>query len=96
MNAKHTATPWKVTEFDNGKMSIEDANGECPLVQKNAAHIVRCVNSHDALLAALAAIAEGDVMRKQGLQPGEYMAGDVIVEYQAIARAALKQARGEA
>ena len=63
--AKHTPTPWKVEEekISVGKgrlISIKGANGfslavvgveDYPLMEQDAAFIVRAVNSHDELLA---------------------------------------------
>lgn len=64
--AKHTPTPWKVEEekISVGKgrlISIKGANGfslavvgveDYPLMEQDAALIVRAVNVHDELLAA--------------------------------------------
>ena len=67
---KHTPTPWAVS--DDGGPCIETEGGgrtvailgEDPQMTEgehkaNAAHIVRCVNTHAALLAALKRIAVG-------------------------------------
>lgn len=61
MSTKHTQTPWKVTQ-DNGIVAADGQSVACvsshirrdwDVKKANAAHIVRCVNSHDDLLAAL-------------------------------------------
>ena len=59
--SKHTATPWSVDPENARKVIgadgsfVADCNGladeDCDAA--NAAHIVRCVNSHDALVSAL-------------------------------------------
>jgi hypothetical protein len=57
---KHTPTPWKVMRRDSG-WDIKAGSREVAVVfsrgddvqQANAAHIVRCVNSHEALVQAL-------------------------------------------
>ena len=51
----------------------------------DAHFIVRACNAHDELVAALQEIEEGCVMSRKGL----YTLGDVLIEYQRIARAAL-------
>lgn len=68
MNAKqttHTPTPWKISTRDpstivSGKRWVATSSRNGVLVDDmmyNAAHIVRCVNSHDALLAACKELA---------------------------------------
>ena len=61
METKHTPTPWIHLEGGDGHFSITGDGKEVaftppdyPFVhaRANAAHIVRCVNSHDDLLAA--------------------------------------------
>lgn len=66
--AKHTPTPWKVSEgLDDTSVTIRQDNGEFhrPVAEiwyngddpsANAAFIVRAVNSHADMLAALKAI----------------------------------------
>jgi len=79
MSTKHTPTPWKL-EKSRFHFHIDDANGtriadirfcqrpDGSTTEIEAAHIVRCVNSHEALLAALKAlIAES---------PNQTVAGD--------------------
>lgn len=63
MKTAHTPTPWSVKECD--KTAIIDVNGNVILDtafsdfhledddKPNAAHIVKCVNLHDELVAAL-------------------------------------------
>lgn len=55
----------------------------------NAAHIVRCVNAHEALVRALTAIVES------GWVDPEVSGGKVGYQLHASARAALALARGE-
>ena len=88
---EHTPTPWKVgasskvkifrsddltmvCECDHSQITFEES-------ESNADHIVRCVNSHDALVAALDKISNS---RKAE-----------AYELIAIADKALKQAKGE-
>lgn len=64
MNA-HTPTPWQITGVDGyARRFVSDSKGNqvafCAPIQPtierglaDAAHIVRCVNSHDALVEAL-------------------------------------------
>lgn len=55
-NAKHTPGPWQINSIDGGHISkINDNNGEwiATVDVSNAAHIVRCVNAHADLVAAL-------------------------------------------
>jgi len=55
MTRTHTPTPWRIR--DCGNTEIIGANGRTvetlPGASYNAAHIVRCVNAHDELVAAL-------------------------------------------
>lgn len=69
MSAKHTPGPWAVSFDQPFEMSIRGPDGQkiqgisvhlddCahdynPPVEANAAHIVRCVNMHDEMLAYL-------------------------------------------
>jgi len=65
-----------------------------PIAEADAAHIVRCVNSHDALVAALDALslaAYGAVNA-----PGVAKYQDAFESAQVQARAALAAAKGEA
>ena len=54
----------------------------------DAAHIVRCVNAHDQLVAALRVICEGNVM----CNTPQYTHADTVHAYQQIAKAALAAA----
>jgi hypothetical protein len=69
--SKHTPTPWKRAgrQPDNHGVNIVDyrgflvaqaraAGGGWSDAKSNAAHIVRCVNAHDELVAALRSLAE--------------------------------------
>ena len=80
---KHTETPWKlghnhndIFDVDNhviGTTYIREVLGEC---QANAAHIVRCVNAHDALVAALQAVIEDlEYLEKDGWMSGSVHGG---------------------
>ncbi len=56
MSAAHTPTPWKVVE-QNQVIHAEGDNchlmvADC-FTRGNAAHIVKCVNAHDELVAAV-------------------------------------------
>jgi hypothetical protein len=64
-NAKHTPTPWKIgTDSEGHQPMVYSERGHeiliCSLysrsvaeAQANAAHIVKCVNGHEALVEAL-------------------------------------------
>ena len=68
MTTNHTPGPWTVSEGATGERTVIWAkgaylariDGNCGQSQAdreaNAAHIVRCVNAHDELVAALEAI----------------------------------------
>jgi hypothetical protein len=70
----HTPTPWK--QLNKGMVATSDESAVVGTFHNanggpdNAAHIVRCVNAHDELVAALASIenwathaAEGTLLR---------------------------------
>jgi hypothetical protein len=87
---EHTPTPWMV---EATARAFYIAAGESELVgsttiddtgKANAEHIVRCVNLHDELVAALTGILESYVPRRDSDDP------DVMA-----AQAALAKARGE-
>lgn len=90
---KHTDTPWQL--FDSSSVIAVDQHRAIAICSNvggiddqqskaNAAHIVRCVNSHDELVKALELIAnqsrDGDIPQQ-------------VVRMQRIARAALAKAR---
>lgn len=66
----HTPTPWKINKQDTGMndsgtiegggiIIVPDVYGESKeRADGNAAHIVRCVNNHDALLQALKTVID--------------------------------------
>lgn len=93
--AQHTPTPWQL--FDTDSRYILDANrctvAECGGADNsehaitNAAHIVACVNSHDALVAACERI------NTWLMAPATDRA--TIEEMQQVVRAALALAKGE-
>ena len=79
--SKHTPTPWKVNRLADGHIDI-DGIGQNALAhlqtnqEANAAHIVKCVNAHDALREALERLKaeycayrydKGDLPRTVGL-----------------------------
>ena len=62
---KHTPTPWRVIK--NGRIvwhkggdigEIVVRSGNYDEAQANAEHIVKCVNSHDALIEALKGLVD--------------------------------------
>jgi len=58
-----TPTPWQVEEYRNGNLIVIGTNTKevayTPRKStEDAAHIVRCVNAHDTLVAALEALHE--------------------------------------
>lgn len=68
MSTKHTATPWSAHGIyiaGDGTMVAKASYGEDMLpdfevAKANAALIVQCVNSHDALVAVLQEVIESD------------------------------------
>lgn len=61
MTEKHTPTPWRVLRGVNTGNCVQDANGDRVAVffgfseaRRNVEHTVKCVNSHEKLVAALA------------------------------------------
>jgi hypothetical protein len=101
MSVKHSPTPWRLRKstFRSGEVefSIEGTDcetlcifdvGERPIDAINAAHIVRCVNSHDALVGALRSVIEYlDAYGTFDTDDGAF--------YLNNARAALRAAMGE-
>ena len=107
---KHTKTPWHIAAHSDGAFNscIRDNKGwsvayitGCkagtdPRGDANAEMIVRAVNSHEALMAALETIA--GVWDEH---PGDVIAADDILNphmmsIQVVVRAALAAGRGEA
>ena len=91
----HTKGPWKTTNGTNC-IYVENQTGQTiarvlDTAQGviDAAHIVRCVNAHDAMVAALRAVIDWE----DGLTSGKSDRHDMMI-YQA--RAALKLAEGGA
>lgn len=91
----HTPTPWRIG--DAGRTVFGPPNGNpspetvAHTSRANAAHIVRCVNGHDALVAALR-----DLTRYvDAYEYGRKWAGRPHAEMDA-ARAALAAAKGAA
>jgi hypothetical protein len=98
----HTPTPWRVSNGTTGRyrsptttIAVDHASGVEQTVatmagisasKADAAHIVRCVNSHDALVAALRALLDENTGGSHGL-PAYH--ADVIA-----ARAALAKVEG--
>lgn len=82
--SKHTPAPWRVEKFymkdpivitsHNGDICLSSQSDDMDDVA-NAEHIVRCVNSHDALVEAL----------KDAMEQLEFMdGGDIRGIYQAL------------
>jgi hypothetical protein len=94
--AEHTPTPWHVGPYY--KEDIESGSGRVgqmfplnsPRGAANAAHAVHCVNAHDALVAALRAIAEANPRAWE-----EDMRDQFQPWAQNIARAAIAKAEGK-
>jgi hypothetical protein len=96
---EHTKTPWHIGIFSELRISGADGIGIAQLSEisprrdynesvANAAHIVRCVNAHDALVAALEqCLPYVDLYRRMALGEGNVAALN--------SRAALKLARCE-
>ena len=63
MKQSHTPTPWVIGVKQNFEVRSQDLNGAGDYVgemysHSDAAHIVRCVNVHDKLVAALQNIVQ--------------------------------------
>ena len=73
MNTNHTPTPWTFVVHSNGMHSIVQDDSGYPVAianmgnvgkidkeraRPNAAHIVKCVNAHEELVAALIQLRE--------------------------------------
>jgi hypothetical protein len=95
---KHTPTPWhigsKVPNFIYARDGLDiiaqcDSANESTRAEENAnaAHIVRCVNAHDALVAAL------DNLLNVDRSDPDFC--ETVERYERQARAALKLAKGE-
>jgi len=99
-NTQHTPTPWAIDETMGGKTKLWGADGTpiCTVsrTRKNglgdAALIVRAVNSHAALVAALQRAA--DAISSIVQQAGDAHNNDALDYALSEARAALAQARG--
>jgi hypothetical protein len=98
---KHTPTPWhvgsKVPNYIYARDGLDiiaqcDSANESTRAEENAnaAHIVRCVNAHDALIAAL----EGAIIAMERMNDASDEGGLLGHEYDACC-AALKLAKGE-
>lgn len=99
---KHHPTPWKLTEnlaevldANNGIVfySADLENEEASMQDHiNSEYIVKCVNSHDALVKALSAFMEFDMgCDTELLHGGDQRMQEAIV----MAKQALKAAGGE-
>lgn len=94
----HSPTPWRrdssigIIYDPSGNMALQYLEEpEHPITEANATHIVRCVNLHDELVAALKALViEGECVRC-GKAPGADFA-----RYLAEARAIVAKAKGGA
>ena len=88
---KHTPAPWHLRggysifggDREIGIVWKGDTIEEKPLDEANASHIMRCVNSHDALVAALE-----HVLFVHSVNPGR-------PEWLDVVDSAIKLARGE-
>ena len=92
MNQQHTPTPWKVTGryLHSGDGSETIAVMSFPKLAANAAHIVKCVNSYDALVKALVKVQEE---AESGFGSEDSRSWSVAIEEIAtVARAALSAA----
>ena len=95
MTTKHTKTPWKICSRNARNIRTTTTAGNliatCCLAgglpAANAAHIVRCVNSHEALVEALENLTEYSV--PGALSTKQYQ------EFLVDAHAALALAKGE-
>lgn len=95
MTTKHTPPPWQINPFNSSQICDRDVSGRgCMTLasmrggtkverQANAAVIVRAVNAHDDLVAALQAIASDENIMS------------TTTWARTIARAALAKAKGE-
>lgn len=100
MSAKHSPLPWKCTReciIDNANAPVAECDALAlsqRMDEANAAFIVRAVNAHDELIAALERIAAfDDVMASNHLaQTGSYAQFDEPASVE-IARAALAKAK---
>lgn len=102
----HTKTPWRTTkepaqnELEKGELHYPIFWNDCGCAAhvfrpEDAEHIVRCVNSHDGLVAALRATREA--MITLAALAGRQMNGGVpFAELDTQARAALAAANREA
>jgi hypothetical protein len=95
MSTTHTPIPWYATGKHVQSAAINEDNYVCEAegnseeqANANAALIVRAVNSHDELLAALT-----DLLEFARNAVPEYQA-DNMAHYEAIARAAIAAAEG--
>jgi hypothetical protein len=81
MNAQHTPTPWMVEEDGEGVQTISRGGGRDGDIVTNiryadsrgkadAAHIVKCVNAHDALLEAVRICLRAEKERRAKLKDG--------------------------
>lgn len=89
VESKHTETPWNVHATYRDEVWAEDTH-ICEVHEKgDAAHIVRCVNAHDDMLAALEKVTD-----KKYADWDEWPSW-LIEEIMEIARAALAKAKRE-
>lgn len=71
MKKEHTPTPWKVYQYGGVQIGQEDTGeavcsmwGDKKEGEANAAHIVKCVNMHDELVAVMSDIH--DFLKRSG------------------------------
>jgi hypothetical protein len=100
---QHTPTPWCYAP-DSKHIRIHGGGMDHPIAwtprlfdgaldQANAAHIVRCVNSHDVLLAALRELVEHAERVTESHARLENERGSQVATLTANVRKSLKQAR---
>lgn len=84
---KHTPTPWKLETFDNGDDAIVSIPANeiilwtysnkkyCrPMCERDAQHIVKCVNSHDILVnVAKAFVSTLEILEEIGHKSDQQM-----------------------
>ena len=108
MKTTHTPGPWNVVANDVFSLDNDALICECfsgirskPLLSQavtsaQADANARLIAAAPELLAALEAISEGDVMSKKYGPAHMFGHAEVVHEYQAIARAAIAKAKGQA
>lgn len=101
--AGHTATPWIANELSQRIHTADDVTiARCEphstdMAKANAAHIVRCVNSHDELAQELASAAVAlEEAAKLLFAKGFQGTASIMAAHASKARAAVSRAQGTA